>query len=62
MEADPDEEYMKSMILKYEIEHHCRTVFEDNEVGVYDEKEILHSSHPLECRIYFSSYTPPLLS
>ena len=52
MDADPDEEYMKSMILKYEIEHHCRTVFEDNKVGVYDEKEILHSKGWDECMNY----------
>ena len=43
MEYDPDEEEMDDVNLDDERERHWRMVFEDNDVGVDDVKELLHA-------------------
>ena len=43
MEYDTDEEEMDDVNLDDERERHWRMVFEDNDVGVDDVKELLHA-------------------
>ena len=43
MDLDPDEEDMGDVKLYNERERHWRIFFEDNDVGVYDKKLILHA-------------------
>ena len=43
MENDPDEEEMDDVNIDGERERHWRNVFEDNEGGVDDKKELLHA-------------------
>ena len=43
MEQDPDEEDMEYLKLDNDRERHWRMVFEDNDEGVDDKKELLHA-------------------
>ena len=43
MDPDPDEEQMEGMILYYKREHHQRMVFEENDGGVDDKKNIIYA-------------------
>ena len=43
MENDPDEEEIDEVNIDDERERHWRNVFEDNEGGVDDKKELLHA-------------------
>ena len=43
LENDPDEEEMDDVNIDDEREHHWIHVFEDNEGGVDDNKELIHA-------------------
>ena len=44
MELYPDEEDMEVVVLENEIEIHWSMVFDGNDGGVYDGREILHAN------------------